>query len=444
MPGIPVINSFTANAYTIDKGSSVTLSWNTSFCTWVKLNGSSVGLSGSKSFTPLTTTTYTLTTMGDRGAPSKSLTVNVAGGGGGGGGDGNGGGGGGDIVICTPGALKCQGADLYVCNPTGTAWTLKQANAPSCKGGGQIPDFWTDPVGWVIGTITAAWESMLGFVSGQFNIFLANVKNFNENFSTQLADFMLDPAEHVKKWVEGLIPSLEDWIGDITIGIQDWWSSMSSTVQTWISNAVAAANDFIKDFPGIIGDWWATVADDVGDWIDDAVSGINQWIKDFPGVIEKWWDETSSGIWDAINNAWADFSGWIGETWDNIGAWWDDQVEIIQRSWDNVVDGLGTWWDDQIEILQRGWDNTFAEIPGLIDGAVSGIKDYIADFVPELVSGMFEWAKPIIKPIQDAVAFLGNISNLVMGTYPKDETITEIQKKQKDAKQRLQELMARK
>jgi hypothetical protein len=442
LPG--VINSFTANTFIVNSGYPVTLTWSTSRCIAPSINGVTVAVSGSKTYYPTTTTTYTLKAYSEGGGQSKSLTVIVRG----------------VIppppplpppppppppeVICTPGALKCVGADLYVCNSAGTAWTLKQANAPSCKGGGQIPDFWTDPVGWVIGTITAAWESMLGFVSGQFNIFLANVKNFNENFSTQLADFMLDPAEHVKKWVEGLIPSLEDWIGDITVGIQDWWSSMSSTVQTWISNAVAAANDFIKDFPGIIGDWWATVADDVGDWIDDAVSGINQWIKDFPAALGRWWDETSSGIWDALNNVWEDVSGWIGEQWNNLGDWWDDQIEILQRGWDNVVDDLGTWWDDQIEILQRGWDNTFAEIPGLIDGAVSGIKDYIADFVPELVSGMFEWAKPIIKPIQDAVGWLGQIAGVFNNTYPKDPELITIQEKQKTANQQLKELFARK
>jgi hypothetical protein len=57
---------------------------------------------------------------------------------------------------------------------------------------------------------------------------------------------------------------------------------------------------------------------------------------------------------------------------------------------------------------------------------------------------MFEWAKPIIQPIQDAVGWLGQIAGVFNNTYPKDPEIITIQEKQKKAKELLEQLYARK
>jgi hypothetical protein len=77
-----VISYFTTSASSITTGATVTLSWSTSNCTSVYLNGP--GVSGSQStsgqitVTPTTgSNTYTLTASGNGSNPSTSLTVNA-------------------------------------------------------------------------------------------------------------------------------------------------------------------------------------------------------------------------------------------------------------------------------------------------------------------------------------------------------------------------------
>lgn len=233
-------------------------------------------------------------------------------------------------VICTPGALKCIGADLYVCNTAGTEWTLKTANSPTCAGGGSTPDFWTDPVGWVIGTITKAWESMLGFVTGQFNIFLANLKSFQNNFGTQLAAFIADPLKSLRSWLDGIYAGLSAIAGEVTKGISSWWTTTSASVMKWIN---------------------------------DSTSGVQTWFNDQATILKRGWDTTFATIPGLITNATKGFSAWIDSGFKNISEWWDDQAGI----------------------LQRGWDDTFAKVPDLIGGAVDGVKTWVEGFVSSFV-----------------------------------------------------------
>ncbi len=361
MPGAPVINSFTANVYLINKGQSVTLSWNTSFGLTVKLNGAAVGLSGSKTVSPQVTTKYTLDVMGERGAATGSLTIVVA-----------------TTqppptppppesppepppVICTPGALKCIGTNLYVCNTSGTAWTLKQANSPSCKAASGIPDFWTDPIGWVIAVITQAWESMLGFVAGQFNLFLANIKNFQNNFMTQLVDFIQDPVVHVTAWVANLIPSIQSWIGEITKGISSWWASTSSTVMGWISGAV----------DGVRG-WFADQLAGLTSWLDSTVEGVRSWFGDQIGNLQRGWDST--------------FIEWLG----NLATWRQDFED-----WKNSVDlDLNNWLSTKAGEISDSIKDWFAEqVTGYFNDALNGLNEELDIMEKEKKEEKGPWRK---------------------------------------------------
>lgn len=280
------INSFTANTIFTTVGKPVTLTWSTSNCTAPTLNGSSVSPSGSKTFYPTTSTTYTLKAYSEAGGQTQSINVTITG-----------------IpvpvpppptpppptppaIICTPGALKCIGVDLYVCNTSGTAWTLKTANSPTCKAGGTTPDFWTDPVGWVIGTITKAWEAMLGFVSGQFNIFLQNIKNFQNNFMTQLVAFIKDPITALKGWLTGVFLSVALFVLEFTKNITVWWTVTQTIVKKWIDDAIGAIGDFAKIFATLIGAFWQTALIAINALIAAAMSGINAFISGFGAAID--------------------------------------------------------------------------------------------------------------------------------------------------------------
>jgi len=76
----PVINSFSANASSVDVGQTVTLTWTTTNTNNVTITPGigTVGTSGSTTVTPGTTTTYTLSATGSSGSTvTASTTINV-------------------------------------------------------------------------------------------------------------------------------------------------------------------------------------------------------------------------------------------------------------------------------------------------------------------------------------------------------------------------------
>ncbi len=89
-PTVPRCDNFDASASTITRGSSVTLSWNTTNASSVVINPGvgSVAVDGSTSVSPSDTTTYTLTATGVNNQTTtctRTITVETSGGGGGGG-----------------------------------------------------------------------------------------------------------------------------------------------------------------------------------------------------------------------------------------------------------------------------------------------------------------------------------------------------------------------
>jgi phage-related protein len=391
----------------------------------------------------MTTTTYTLTTMGELGAPSKSLTVNVAGGGGDGGDGGGGGGGGGDTIICTPGALKCIGPDLYVCNTAGTAWTLKTANSPTCAAGGSTPDFWNDPVGWVIGTITKSWEAMLGFVTGQFNLFLANLKNFQNNFATQLAAFIADPLKSLRGWLDGVYAGLSAIAGEVTKGITSWWATTSASVSSWIDGAVDGVTTWFNDQIGILKRGWDTTFATIPGLITNATAGFSAWIDTEFKNIGAWWTSTSASVNSWISTAVGDLKRYLQGVIVSVDSAWKTATTAISKAWNDAVTGLTAYVNTQFTALKNTIEGIPGAIQGLIDTAVSGVKDWTETFVPDLVSAMFEWAKPIIKPIQDAVGFLESIAGVFTRTQPEDPVINKTRTDIKTHQDAVRELILR-
>jgi len=78
-PTTPVINSFTANSTSITEGESTTLSWEVINATTLSINQGigNIALTGSTSVSPITTTTYTLTTTNSAGPITAMVTITV-------------------------------------------------------------------------------------------------------------------------------------------------------------------------------------------------------------------------------------------------------------------------------------------------------------------------------------------------------------------------------
>jgi hypothetical protein len=69
--------SLAANPTSIQSGGSTTLTWTTTDATSVTMNGVSVALNGSKSYSPTVTTTYTLVASNSAGSATATATVTV-------------------------------------------------------------------------------------------------------------------------------------------------------------------------------------------------------------------------------------------------------------------------------------------------------------------------------------------------------------------------------
>jgi phage-related protein len=145
-------------------------------------------------------------------------------------------------------------------------------------------------------------------------------------------------------------------------------------------------------------------------------------------------------VTSAVQTAYNALSGAISAAAAVINSALSSLSSWVQTSIKAVSDLITTKITDFVT-----WVNSIPiAVSAYVGGIVLEIQKWTTQTITTMVGAMFEWAKPIIKPIQDAVAFLGNISNLVMGTYPKDETLEKVQKKERDAREQLRLLFERK
>jgi hypothetical protein len=340
--------------------------------------------------------------------------------------------------------LKCIGPDLYVCNTKGTAWTLKTANSPTCAAGGSTPDFWKDPIGWVISVITQAWESMLGFVTGQFNLFLANLKNFQNNFMTQLAAFIQDPLKSLRNWLDGVYTTIASITGQIVDGIGKWYDdNLAGTIDT-IQTTLTGVRDSV-------GGWW----DGLGTWFDEqkiilqrgwdnTTNGIKTWFNDQVTILQRGWDNVSSDLKTWFN----DQKVILQRGWDKVSAdtktWFNEQMVIMQRGWDKVTDDTRTWFNDQVGIFQTGIDKVHKDMDDWGKEINTGIHDFVYDTVPGIVENVIMGLIEGIPGLQTVLDFIQSLYNTLTGNYPKDPELNDIQTKEREARERLRLLFERK
>jgi phage-related protein len=121
----------------------------------------------------------------------------------------------------------------------------------------------------------------------------------------------------------------------------------------------------------------------------------------------------------------------------------------------SALSSLSTWIQTSLASLAAAITTRINDLVKWVESIPKAFSDYIGGIVLEIqkwttqtittmVSAMFEWAKPIIQPIQDAVGWLGQIAGLFNNTYPKDPEIISIQEKQKKAKELLIKLYPKK
>jgi len=346
-------------------------------------------------------------------------------------------------VICTPGEQRCLGDDLYRCNAAGTDWTLLTKNASVCKKQSSCPDFWVDPVGAVVCWILNAFESAFNLVSGGFYTLIGNVKNFLSKYSTDIVDFISDIPGNIVDAVGDTFAKLSEIPSLISDAIGEWWSSASKNLHTWLSNSWSSLNDFWSDITSHIGSWWDSTSHSVRSWIDDAVSSVKDFIDTGHSTLSSWWTSTWSNVKTWVVDRWTDIEGFWNDITSKIGEWWNDTKKTV---WD----GLNSVVRDISEYFTSGFTDFIAwveDLPGtvadFVGSQISGLQDFITDLIPQVVESMFEWAKPIIKPIQDAVKFLEQISHIFTGSYKDTEEYKKRQQTIKEKQEKIREIVRR-
>jgi len=136
-----------------------------------------------------------------------------------------------------------------------------------------------------------------------------------------------------------------------------------------------------------VNNWYTANIQPIIDTINIATINAGAWIAGFPTFIAQWWNDRmiDIGVW--IVEATTGFNEWINGFAGLIGDWWTDRVIEI-----------GIWLADRN----------------------NEIKLWVEVGLPGWIDDMFDWAKPVIQPIMDAVGFLGQIVGIVTGTATED------------------------
>jgi hypothetical protein len=72
------------------------------------------------------------------------------------------------------------------------------------------------------------------------------------------------------------------------------------------------------------------------------------------------------------------------------------------------------------------WVNSIPKAVGdYIGGVVKDIEKWVYSIVPGIVEAMLDFLKPIVKPIQYAVGWLGQIAGIITGSHPEEPAMTE-------------------
>lgn len=307
----------------------------------------------------------------------------------------------------------------------------------------ECPDFWVDPVGAVVCWITNAFQMLWGFTLGALKDAVLWIQAFQLSVTTEVLKFLVNPIKYIQDVVDSLIPILSDWWDDIISGVGDWWTTTKSDIGDWWSSASKAVGDWVDSTFSNIGSWWESVRSTVVDWMLGAWVNAATFWNDVTSKIGTWWDDTKDAIWNSIQSAITGLEAWIDSTKAGIGDWWDGVSTGIGEWWSDTIENLGNAWDDFVSGIGDVWDGIIKAIGDAIDTAVSNMETWVTDTVPGIVSSMFEWAKPIVKPIQDAVGFLGSIAEVFTGKRPKEPEIIEAELSIEEHKKAIKEIIGR-
>jgi len=256
----------------------------------------------------------------------------------------------------------------------------------------------------------------------------------------------------------------------------NWVATLDTTVKGYIDERIDEVYD---DLDG--GGW------DLFGWLDDIVDGVFDAIENIfvktsqlstivTKILVDWWADTRDILIDSFKDSFvavADFAGDVISIIGQLGYITIDVVTgLIVDSVESLTSMISTVVKDVSEALSDVTTSILSTVEDVVDAALSfltnnileffgfineltvGFTDFLlttikeinevfADTIPGIVESMFDWAKPIIGPIMDAVGFLGQIAGIFTGSHPKEQIFKDTENEQKRIQKKIDDIFER-
>jgi hypothetical protein len=305
----------------------------------------------------------------------------------------------------------------------------------------ECPDFWEDPIGWTLCTITNGFSVFIEWFGTSFWTFIAYIQQWAAGFTLEFWQFLQDPISKIQTWMSGVFVAVGELTNQISTGISTWWKQGIIDVGIMITDATIGFQSWIDErFTGI-NDWWTDAQTVWGTFWTDAITGLQLWVADFTINVNNWYTANLQPIIDTINSGLTNAAAWIAGFPALIGQWWQDRVievgvwitdaTTLANEWiTGFPDLIGTWWNDRV-----------IEIGVWLADRTNEFNLWVETVLPGIVEEMLKLPEWLTAPFQAIGAFAQAIIDMLAGTYAKDQNITDAETNVQSHRDRIKEII---
>lgn len=306
----------------------------------------------------------------------------------------------------------------------------------------ECPDFWEDPIGWILCTITNGFSVFVEWFGTAFWTFIAYIQQWAAGFTLEFWQFLQDPVSKIQTWMSGVFVAVGELTNQIATGINEWWQQGIIDVGIMITDATQNFSSWIDESFTDINAWWEDIKTIWGTVLTDAITGLQKWAADFTINVNNWYNSNLKPTIDAINSGLSDAATWIAGFPTLIGQWWQDRVIEVGVWIVEATAAANDWIAGFPDLIAAWWNDRVLEMGLWLAERDTEFNLWVKNTLPGIVGNMFEWAKPVIQPIIDAVGILSKFLGFAEGTYPKDQNITDAETNVKSHRDRIKEIIS--
>ncbi len=405
----PTINTYYSPKTTIDRGESTNLVWSVFNADTVYISRiGNVSHTGGKNVSPTVTTSYVMNASNDDGSVSKTVKITV---------------------------IQPEPPEPEPPEPT--------PPIPEPPEPGECPDFWKDPIGWTLCTLTSGFSVFIEWFGTSFQTFINSIQTWAAGFTIEFWYFLQNPVESIRNWMNDVFVSIGELTNQIATGISDWWKQGIIDVGVMITNATNSFNIWIDDNFSGINAWWENIKTVWGTFWTDAITGLQLWAAEFTINVNNWYTANIQPIIDTINIATINAGAWIAGFPTFIAQWWNDRMIDIGVWLVEATTNFNNFLGDFTGTIGDWWNDRVIDIGVWLADRTNEFNLWVETGLPGIVGNMFEWAKPAIQPIMDAVGFLGQIVGIVTGTATEDPKIAKHKTDVQTERDRINDILGR-